>query len=364
MKIPGIAYRVGGSIRDELLEAESGKSGARRHDSDWVVTGATPRQMESAGLKQIGKSFPVYLDPRTGDQYALARKETKTGRGHQAFEFHFDPSVELIEDLRRRDLTINAMARDSTGKLIDPFGGERDVKERLLRHVSDAFAEDPLRVFRVARFAATLPEFEIAPETRELMTSMQEELADLSAERVWNEYARAMEGLTPFRFFDTLSETETTEPWFSGIAVIGLTTIMRDRWLRGTNAIAAIGWVHEESTAVMLFRRLKAPGKVVRLGRDVARYGHELTTILSQEPIEVLGFFERSHAFRPGMAFHRLVTAVEACTGLDMESVKQLVDKVSKIRLYGIAPSDYGWHLRQARLEAIESHVPDFQKDT
>ncbi|MCY4142410.1 MAG: hypothetical protein OXG08_01800 [Gammaproteobacteria bacterium] len=364
MKIPGVAYRVGGSVRDELMGTEPGKRPAKARDCDWVVTGATPKEMQRAGLKQIGKSFPVYLNPRTGDQYALARTERKTGRGHQAFEFHFDPDVELIEDLRRRDLTINAMARDSDGKLIDPFGGEKDVKDRILRHVSDAFAEDPLRVFRVARFAATLPEFNIAPETREMMRSMQEELADLSAERVWSEYARAMEGLTPFRFFDTLSETESIEPWFSGIAVIGLTSIMRERWLRSIDAIAAIGWVHEEATAVALFRRLKAPGSVVRLGRDVARFGHSLSTILSQDPIDVLSFFERSHAFRPGTAFQRLVAAVQACAGLDLGCVKRLVGQVSKIRLHGIPSNEYGWHLRQARLEAIAGFLKESQRDT
>ncbi len=364
MDIPGTAYRVGGSVRDELLGLEPASNAAGSRDRDWVVTGATPVEMEQAGLKQIGKAFPVYLDPKTGDQYALARTEKKTGRGHQAFEFQFDPSVDLADDLRRRDLTINAMARDSEGNLIDPFGGERDLNDRILRHVSEAFIEDPLRVFRVARFAATLPEFNVAPDTLELMSSMRGELAALSAERVWGEYARAMQGLTPFRFFDTLSETNLIEPWFDGLAVIGLTTIIRERWLRGTDAISAIGWVHDESTTVEVLRRLKAPGSTIRLGRDVARFGHTLSSILLQEPSAVLAFLEASHAFRPGKAFQRLVATVEACTGQDLNRVQLLVGHVSGIKLHGIPSTEYGWHLRQARLEAISNYMASIQNES
>ena len=358
LEIPGQTFLVGGSVRDELLGSDSIDSGKARSDRDWVVTGSTPEAMENAGLKRVGKAFPVFLDPRTGDQYALARTETKTGRGHKAFEFRFDSNVELAEDLRRRDLTINAMARDSEGQLIDPYGGQRDLEDRVLRHVSDAFAEDPLRLFRVARFAAMMPEFEVAPETLELLASMRDELSNLSAERVWQEYAKAMGGLTPFRFFETLSESDALDPWFSGLAIISLISLLRELWLRGTKALAAIAWLHDEDTSVALMRRLKAPGNVIRLVRDVARHGHEMSGYTALKPEEILVLLEKSNAFRPGKAFGRLVSSVQACSSIDLGELVELVKKVRRVRVFNVSQDEYGWQLRKARLEAISEHIP------
>jgi tRNA nucleotidyltransferase (CCA-adding enzyme) len=153
-------YLVGGAVRDELL----GRPAAER---DWVVVGATPEQMGAAGYRQVGKDFPVFLHPATGEEYALARTERKTGRGYHGFETRYSPDVTLEDDLRRRDLTINAMARDDAGQLIDPHGGQRDLESRTLRHVSEAFNEDPVRILRVARFLARFQPlgFSVAPET-------------------------------------------------------------------------------------------------------------------------------------------------------------------------------------------------------
>jgi len=179
-------YRVGGSVRDELL----GRSGV---DRDWVVIGATPEIMTASGYKPVGRDFPVFLHRDTGEEYALARTERKHGRGYRGFEFFASPDVSLAEDLARRDLTINAMARDEHGTLIDPFGGEADLRAGVLRHVSPAFVEDPLRVLRVARFAACFG-FAVAPETARLMRKLVAtgELADLSPERVWQELSRGL----------------------------------------------------------------------------------------------------------------------------------------------------------------------------
>src|SRR5436305_360078 len=178
---PFRVYRVGGSVRDELIGREHG-------DRDWVVVGATPEMMTASGYKPVGRDFPVFLHPETREEYALARTERKHGRGYRGFEFFVSPDVTLEEDLQRRDLTINAMARDEQGALIDPFGGTQDLKARVLRHVSPAFAEDPLRVLRVARFAARF-DFTVAPQTRTLMRKLvaSGELAALPAERVWQE---------------------------------------------------------------------------------------------------------------------------------------------------------------------------------
>jgi tRNA nucleotidyltransferase (CCA-adding enzyme) len=193
-------YRVGGSVRDELL-------GRAVADRDYVVVGATPQAMRALGFRSVGRDFPVFLHPDTHEEYALARTERKKGRGHRGFEFHASPEVTLEEDLARRDLTINAMARAEDGALVDPFGGERDLRAGVLRHVGPAFAEDPLRVLRVARFAARFG-FEVAPETRSLMRSIAAsgELATLSRERIWQELSRALMERTPSRFISTLRE--------------------------------------------------------------------------------------------------------------------------------------------------------------
>ena len=357
LNIPGTVYRVGGSVRDELLgiHYDSNKSSVR--DCDWVVTGTTPDAMEQAGLRQVGKAFPVFLDPNTGDQYALARTEKKIGQGHQAFEFCYDSNVALADDLKRRDLTINAMARDSSDNLIDPYGGERDLEMGVLRHVSQAFAEDPLRVFRVARFAATLPDFDVAPETLELMSTMQDELATLSAERVWHEYFKAMQGLAPYKFFDTLIDSSVIDPWFRGVAVRDLRRLLLTRQLRNTHAVAAVGWVHDEEITVDLLRRLKAPRKQIRMARDVSRHGHKLSEINAQESSNVLALLERAHAFRQGDAFKQLVDNVEAFTGLDLGGILGIAAQLRDIRPLHTPSSEYGVRLRQARLEAIDKYL-------
>ncbi len=195
---PVRVYRVGGSVRDELL-------GRPHTDHDFVVVGATPETMIASGFLPVGKDFPVFLHPETRDEYALARTERKHGRGYRGFQFFATPDVTLEEDLQRRDLTINAMARAGDGTLIDPYGGETDLREGVLRHVSDAFAEDPLRVLRVARFAARFG-FRIADETLALMRAIvgAGELETLAHERVWQEIARGLSERHPSRMLDAL----------------------------------------------------------------------------------------------------------------------------------------------------------------
>ena len=191
-------YVVGGAVRDELL-------GRPVADRDYVVVGATPDAMLAQGFRPVGRDFPVFLHPETNEEYALARTERKSGRGYHGFTFHAAPDVTLEADLARRDLTINAMARAPDGTLIDPYGGEADLRAGVLRHVSAAFAEDPLRVLRVARFAARLG-FAVAPETEALMRAIVAggELALLTPERVWQELARALMEPRPSRFFSEL----------------------------------------------------------------------------------------------------------------------------------------------------------------
>lgn len=194
-------YLVGGAVRDHLL-------GHPYHEKDYVVVGATPEQLLVQGFQPVGKDFPVFLHPETKDEYALARTERKSGHGYHGFEFHTDPSVTLEQDLIRRDLTINAMAMDNDGNVYDPYGGQQDLCNKVLRHVSDAFVEDPLRVLRIARFAARYHAlgFVVAPETLLLMQELAEsgELNALTPERVWKETSRALMEAHADAYFETL----------------------------------------------------------------------------------------------------------------------------------------------------------------
>ena len=194
-----LTYVVGGAVRDELL-------GLPGQDKDHVVVGATPEQMTQLGYKPVGKDFPVFLHPKTHEEYALARTERKTAKGYKGFQVFASPEVTLEEDLARRDLTINAIARDELGNLIDPFNGIADIHNKTLRHVSEAFAEDPVRILRAARFSARFTEFTVAPETMALMKAMVEdgEVDALVAERVWQELAKGLMEKQPSRMFEVL----------------------------------------------------------------------------------------------------------------------------------------------------------------
>ncbi|WP_318023199.1 multifunctional CCA addition/repair protein [Paucibacter sp. DJ1R-11] len=198
---PMKSYLVGGAVRDALL-------GWPVKDHDWVVVGADPAAMRAAGYQAVGRDFPVFLHPETHEEYALARTERKTAPGYHGFAFHAAPDVTLEQDLARRDLTINAMAQDASGQIIDPYGGQRDLAARVLRHVSPAFAEDPVRILRLARFAARFEGFTVAPETLALMREMVAagEVDALVAERVWQEFAKGLMEAQPARMIEVLRD--------------------------------------------------------------------------------------------------------------------------------------------------------------
>ncbi len=207
-------FRVGGAIRDEIL-------GLPVKDTDWVVTGTTPEAMIASGYLPIGKDFPVFLHPESKEEYALARTERKTGRGYAGFTFNTDPSITIEQDLSRRDLTINAIAEDEQGNIIDPYNGRQDLKNRLLRHVSEAFVEDPVRVLRVSRLAARFTHlgFRIADETKRLIQDMgaSGELDTLVPERVWSEMSSALNEKDPQVFFTSLRECQVLDRLFPEI---------------------------------------------------------------------------------------------------------------------------------------------------
>ena len=219
-------YLVGGAVRDGLL----GRPAAER---DWVVVGADPEEMLRRGFTLVGRDFPVFLHPRTHEEYALARTERKTGPGYRGFKVHAGPGVRLEDDLLRRDLTVNAMAQTPDGRIIDPYGGQKDLEARCLRHVSAAFAEDPVRILRIARFAARYRSygFEIAPETMELMRSMVDggEMDHLVPERVWQETHKALGEEHPGRYFQVLRDCGALARWFPEVeALFGIP--QPERW--------------------------------------------------------------------------------------------------------------------------------------
>ena len=199
-------YLVGGAVRDLLM-------GQTPKDKDWVVVGASVQQMLDKGFKMVGADFPVFLHPESGEEYALARTERKNGKGYNGFQVCASPEVTLEEDLARRDLTMNAIAMHEDGSLVDPFGGADDIKNKVIRHTTEAFSEDPVRVLRVARFFSRYREFSIAEETRAKMTEIcrSGELDALTAERVWKELTKTLECPAPWRFFEVLHETECLE---------------------------------------------------------------------------------------------------------------------------------------------------------
>ncbi len=194
-------YLVGGAVRDDLLGIGGG-------DRDWVVVGSTPEEMVALGYTPVGKDFPVFLHPQSKEEYALARTERKTAPGYKGFVVHAAPDVTLEQDLARRDLTINAIARDSSGQWIDPFNGQQDLRDKVFRHVTDAFREDPVRILRLARLAARFPDFTVAPDTQALMQDMVQagEVDALVRERVWQELAKGLMSTKPSRMLHVLRD--------------------------------------------------------------------------------------------------------------------------------------------------------------
>jgi tRNA nucleotidyltransferase (CCA-adding enzyme) len=341
-------YQVGGSLRDELLGLPVG-------ERDWVVVGATPEQLEAQGFRAVGRDFPVFLHPRTGEEHALARTERKTAPGYRGFAIHSAPDVTLEQDLERRDLTINAIARDPAGKLIDPHGGRRDIELRLLRHVSPAFVEDPVRILRVARFAARFAAFgfSVADETLELMRAIvaNGEAAALVPERVWAETEKALATDAPAVYFRVLRECGALAVVFPEIDRLfgvpqppqwhpeidtGVHTLMvLDRATRISDdprvRVAALvhdlgkgttpreQWPrhigHEERSVELLAglaQRLRIPRDYHDLGRIVARYHVQCHRFAELRNSTVLDLLEAVDAFRRPARLEQFLRACEA----------------------------------------------------
>ena len=398
-------YLVGGAVRDRLL-------GIEVKDRDYVVVGARPQDLLDRGYKPVGKDFPVFLHPHTREEYALARTERKTGRGYHGFAFDADPSVTLEDDLRRRDLTINAIAQDEQGTLIDPFGGARDLQEKVLRHVSPAFAEDPVRVLRLARFAAryAVRGFRIADETMQLLRQMVEsgEVDHLVAERVWAETYKALTEPTPSAFLMCLRECGALQrampevdalfgvpqraeyhPEIDTGVHVGMVLDMAAQLAPGD---ALIGWcalTHDlgkaltprdelpahrghEHTGVAPLRalaaRLKVPAEFAALAERVCELHLLAHTAFDLRPNTILELFEKLDAFRKPERVPQFLLACEAdkrgrkgLADADYPQAKYLLQLFHKAREpkaqalldAGLSGEALGAALRQARLQAI-----------
>jgi len=306
-------YAVGGAIRDTLM-------GLAMHDIDYVVVGSSVDEMLAKGFRPVGKDFPVFLHPETQAEYALARTERKTGKGYKGFLFHADPSVTLEQDLERRDLTINAMAQEVgvggnlIGPIIDPHNGQRDLAAKVFRHVSNAFAEDPLRLLRIARFAARFPEFTVAGETMAALQAIVEsgELNALSPERIWQELARGLVASKPMRMLQVLLDTGAANTILPSTLVAELSSeACRESLVAHLHASPA---QLESRCAVMLMQlpasEIRTWSECVRMPievRDFSEIFSELNLFISKNPngkyqaVDVLCWFNRADVWRkPG----------------------------------------------------------------
>lgn len=318
-------YVVGGAVRDALL-------GLPVQDHDHVVVGATPEQMVAAGFRPVGKDFPVFLHPKTQEEYALARTERKTAPGYHGFVFHTSPDVTLEDDLVRRDLTINAMARsrDGDGAIVDPYGGQRDLEARLFRHVSEAFAEDPVRILRVARFAARFAEFRVAPETNALMRAMVEagEADALVPERVWQEIARGLMEARPSRMFAVLRDCGALarimpeldalwgrpHPLEADSGVRAMRVIDHAAAGRHTLAVRFAALVLDVAAIDTLCARLKVPNDCRDLALMTAREHGGIGAVLGEPAESLVALFARCDAYRKPERFADMLLALECAT--------------------------------------------------
>ncbi len=334
-------YQVGGALRDRLL-------GLPVHDIDYVVVGSSVAEMLANGFRPVGSHFPVFLHPQTQHEYALARTERKTAPGHQGFVFHADPSIQLEDDLKRRDLTINAMAQEVNasgelvGHLIDPYRGKVDLEQGIFRHLSDAFSEDPLRVLRVARFAARFPTFTIAPETLAIMKHMvsKDELKTLSKERIWQELARALRSQAPERFIDVLEECGALEEiWPTAFTVQWRNMSSKKEMLAQLNQVVAIHPEIDKRLAILLKKlkpveistwggELRVPNEITEYCFAVAEFEACHEFVLS--PHIVLDLFNRTDVWRKPARFTEVMKLFESI-GVGVANWSKLVNAALQV---------------------------------
>ena len=349
------AYLVGGAVRDQLLGI------VERGDCDWVVVGGTEQQLLDAGYQRLDAFFPVFLHPQTKEEYALARTEKKVSSGYRGFTWSADSETSLEMDLQRRDLTINAMARDDTGELVDPYGGLRDLQQRVLRHVSPAFAEDPLRVLRVARFHSRYYHlgFRIAPETMDLMrtVSLSGELQDISAERLWRETERALNEDNPEAYFNTLHDVGALEVLAPELVSVWASACIRMLGCSKSRCrfYALASLCGHQKPVPQLWVRAPADWQRVAglIGQVEAVYcaDHPL-------PEAALAVMEQLDMRRRPQRFADILSSLEQITGYPMDAWQRRAERVAQVDVqqllaFGLKGSALAAALRDQRLRAL-----------
>ncbi len=347
-------YVVGGAVRDALLQLPAG-------DRDWVVVGASPEEMAKRGFIPVGGDFPVFLHPLTKEEYALARTERKSGRGYKGFTFYTGTDVTLEEDLKRRDLTVNAIARSMSGELFDPLNGVKDVQARVLRHVGPAFEEDPVRILRLARFTARFVDFAIAPETRALCKKMVQvgEVDALVPERVWQELARGLFSAMPSRMFGVLVDCGASERVMPGWGDSEQMRLAVDRAAQtglSLSARFALMCLHTQDPQV-LAKHLRAPTECADMSRLLPLVLSALG-VSAMTPEHVLALLEQCDAIRKPERFIELLAAAGVVTEVSVEHWKHWLKAVMSIDAGAAArsaqsPQQIKVVVRQARLEAL-----------
>lgn len=378
-------YLVGGAVRDKLL-------GLPVRERDWVVVGASVEDMLKQGFKQVGKDFPVFLHPQTGEEYALARTERKSGHGYRGFQVHADPDVTLEEDLKRRDLTINAIAENRSGELIDPYNGQQDLHAGLLRHVSPAFAEDPVRVLRVARFAARFARFgfHVAHSTNALMRKMVDEgeLDYLVPERVWAELEKALQTDSPHTFFKVLRGCGALKILFpeidndySGVssahdqqgenhaltALQQVASNFRDTRVRFAGLLMSVAPRSDNGTRAQLAdavcKRFKIPNEYRNLAKLAITHQHLAN---SEKPEDIAGLLESSGAYRNPERWQLLLDVFEATGSIDKKQrifltalyTTTATVSAADVSTDGMTGPEIGQAIRDKRLELIRNYQP------
>ncbi len=341
-------YLVGGAVRDELL-------GRPIRERDWVVVGGSAAALLRRGYRRVGRDFPVFLHPETNEEYALARKERKTAAGHRGFAVCAGPEVSLEEDLARRDLRINAIAKGADGRLVDPFGGRQDLADRVLRHVGEAFSEDPLRVFRVARFAAELVDFSVHKTTIDLMSGMAASLAELPAERVWAEFRKALAADAPQRFVETLQACDCLGYWFPELQG----TVIDARPASALARFGGLGWSLGEAAVRSLSARLKVSNDHANLARQVARHGAVLAAWRTTAPARLFAAAKSIGAFQNLALSRRVCEVVGVLAGAPLRELELLFARVaadvdaSAFRGEGLTGRALGRRIERARIERL-----------
>ena len=363
-------YLVGGAVRDQLLNFPV-------KEKDWVVVGATPEEMVAHGFKLVGKEFPVFLHPETREEYALARTEQKVRKGYKGFTFYANPDVTLEEDLKRRDFTINAIAQAPEGHLIDPYNGRQDLKDKVFRHVSTAFQEDPVRILRLARLATKLPDFSIHYDTLNLIKKMVNsgELDSLVPERIWKELVRALNYKNPGRFFIVLHQCNVLHILFpkikiEGKGIVALTSVAnktRSSVIRFSALLSDLMPVAIQK----LVQRYRVPNEYTNLAILVARFGIDYINLSKIDAMALLNFIVKTDALRREVRFKKFIFTCNLIYEIPPSQSSKIKKIIKVLKSINIKPlqekhlkgEKFAKALEKLRLDGIRSIIASFPEE-